>query len=157
MAYSYKDGYREGVIFLFYKDGRILIEHRPKEDGGIETFIPNGSIEDKDHGQELDYKLVALHREVYEEFQGKVKVNNCKKISEYKVDEIKIIFYTYVVDDWDGEIPEYTIEDGEKFADLELVRLDDFRNYLKLDSAVDACLALKNYLVNKDKGDDPKI
>lgn len=26
--YSYKDGYREGVLFVFYKNGMVLLEDR---------------------------------------------------------------------------------------------------------------------------------
>lgn len=29
--YSYKNGFSEGVVFAFYQEGKILIEHRPNE------------------------------------------------------------------------------------------------------------------------------
>ena len=47
MADSFREGYREGVIFVLYKDGKILIEKRPSPDGP-ENFLTSGSVEVKD-------------------------------------------------------------------------------------------------------------
>lgn len=147
MTDSYKDGYKEGALFLFYDDGQILIEHRPS-DSGTTTFIPNGTIEEKDKNSEYsdDYVLAALHREVDEEFQSQVTVDSLKKLGEYQVEDPAIWFYSYVVTEWTGEVPEYTVEDGKKYADLEWVPLNEYEDYLQLPSAVHACEQLKKEL-----------
>lgn len=143
------ESYKEAVIFLFYRDNKILIEHRPSP-YGIETFIPNGSIEEEDHEKGIDYRIAALHREIREEFLGKVNAKTFVKLSEFHVPEMKVLFYTYLITEWDGQIPEYTVEDGRKFADLEWINLDQYREYLKFDSAIHACKKLKEYLGDED-------
>lgn len=35
MEHSFKDGYREGVVFAFLKGDKILIEHRPGKEKDI--------------------------------------------------------------------------------------------------------------------------
>jgi 8-oxo-dGTP pyrophosphatase MutT (NUDIX family) len=152
MTHSYNKKYREGVIFLFYRKGDILIEHRPTEEGK-EVFIPNGSIEEKDHNQGIDYRIVAMHREIEEEFDGKIKAKEFRKLSEFKVPKVKLHFYTYLITKWEGQFPEYTVEEGEKFSDLEWVSLKDYGKYLKFESAIDACKKLQKYLKDLKKCD----
>lgn len=147
MTDSYKDGYKEGVIFLFYDGESILIEHRPSDDGQV-TFIPNGTIEEKDKNvaSHDDYVLAALHREVNEEFAGQIAVESLDKLCEYKVEEPAIWFHSYVVTEWRGDVPEYTVKDGEKYADLEWVPLVAYDDYLDLPSAVETCESLHEYV-----------
>jgi 8-oxo-dGTP pyrophosphatase MutT (NUDIX family) len=147
MTDSYKEGYKEGVIFLFYDDGSILLEHRPIDDG-TETFIPNGTIEEQDKLSDNhdDYVVAALHREVDEELSGKVTVNSIDKLCEYQVEEPALWFYSYLVTDWDGEFPDYTVEDGEQYAELEWVPLDEYEAHLAFPSALETCKELKNHL-----------
>jgi len=134
MTDYYNDGYLEAVLFLFYKDGKILVEHRPKGNS-IEIFIPNGRIDTKDIQKDKDYKLVAMNREVYEEFSNKVKIKKFLPLGEFKVEEIKILFFGYLITEWTGVHPEYTVEDDEKFADLEWVSIEKYEEVLKLPSA----------------------
>ena len=89
---------------MFCRDGRILIEHRPTE-SGKETFIPNGTIEEKDKGKKEDYKIVAMKREVYEEMQ--VRITEFEYLADCNVEEVKLWFYCYVVTGWEGNIPQY--------------------------------------------------
>jgi 8-oxo-dGTP pyrophosphatase MutT (NUDIX family) len=147
MTDSYKEGYKEGVIFLFYDDGSILLEHRPIDDG-TETFIPNGTIEERDKLSDNhdDYVVAALHREVDEELSGKVTVNSIDKLCEYQVEEPALWFYSYLVTDWDGEFPDHTVEDGEQYAELEWVPLDEYEAHLAFPSALETCKELKNHL-----------
>lgn len=147
MTDSYRDGYMEGVIFLFHDDGDILIEHRPTEDG-TETFIPNGTIEERDKtsARHEDYTVAGLLREVDEELQGQVTVESLDKLCEYKVEDPAIWFHAYVVSEWDGTVPAYTVEDGERFADLEWVPLDAYDDYLSFPSAIATCESLVDYL-----------
>ncbi|WP_135534003.1 NUDIX domain-containing protein [Halostella pelagica] len=144
MVDSYEDGYKEGAIFLFYDGESILIEHRPT-DGGTETFIPNGTIEeaDKSSGSNDNYVLAALQREIDEEFSGQVEVESLDKLCEHKIEEPAIWFHSYVVTEWSGEVPDYTVEDGERYADLEWVPLDEYDEHLQFRSAVETCEELR--------------
>lgn len=141
MVESYRDGYEEGVMFLFYDGESILIEHRP-EAGGDVTFIPNGSIEERDRQADENYVVAALHREVSEEFADEVEVESLEKLREYRVADPPLWFYCYVVTEWTGTVPEYTVEDGERFADLEWVPLESYDRHLELGSARAACREL---------------
>ena len=145
MPYSHRDGYLEGAMFLFYDGERILLEHRPDgDDGGTVTFVPNGKIEERDRDSTAhdDYRLAALHREVDEEFAGQVSVDAVEKLCEHRVDELDLWFYCYVVTAWTGEVPDHTVEDGERFADLEWIPLAEYEDHLNLASAREACRTL---------------
>jgi 8-oxo-dGTP pyrophosphatase MutT (NUDIX family) len=135
MADYYNLGYREAVLFLFYKKGHILVEHRPAGDAK-ETFIPNGGIDEKDLKLEGGYRINAMRREVNEEFDNKIKLKKFISIGEFAVEEIKINFFGYLVLDWEGIMPEYTVEDGKKFAELEWINIEEHKKFLKFDSAL---------------------
>lgn len=148
MPDSYKNGYKEGVIFLFFDGEAILIEHRPS---GV-TFIPNGTTEERDKASEYhdDYILATLHREVDEEFDGNVEVEALQKLCEYQVEDPPIWFHAYVVTDWTGTVPAYTVEEGERYADLKWVPLGDYDEHLELPSAVEACETLQRRVARND-------
>lgn len=133
--YHDDEGYLEAVLFLFFQDGKILIEHRPKRNTK-ETFIPNGKIETKDFHGDSDYKINAMKREVYEEFSGQVEVTNYRSIGVFDVDELKIRFFGYLITAWSGKVPEYTVEEGKKHADLEWVPIGKYKDYLKFPSSI---------------------
>ena len=136
-----KNEYREAVIFILYKDGKILIEKRPTKSGGVENYIPNGGVEESDKGQSEDYKIVAMKREAREELND-LEILDYEYLAVYEVSEIKIRFYAYLVTGWDGEVPEYTIEppgSGKKFADLEWIPLSDYKKIFTLPSALYFC------------------
>lgn len=147
MTDSYRDGYKEGVIFLFHDDGSILIEHRPDGDG-TETFIPNGTIEERDAASDRyeDYVLAALHREIDEEFAGRVRATDVEKLCEYRVEEPAIWFYSYAVTDWHGTVPDHTVENGERYAELEWVPLREHAEHLEYGSAIETCATLQEQL-----------
>jgi 8-oxo-dGTP pyrophosphatase MutT (NUDIX family) len=134
MAPFYKDGYLEGVLFIFLDGDKVLIEHRPKG-SGKETFIPNGKIEDSDLAGGADYPVVAMQREISEEFAGQVVAKRWTALGEFRAEAVKIKFYGYLIDEWEGELPAYTVEDGKKFADLEWIPLSAYRNYLTFDTS----------------------
>ena len=146
---SYREGFKEGVIFLFYQNDTILIEHRPTS-SGIETFIPNGTVEDKDKNKDEDYRIAAMKREAYEEMN--VRITEFDYLTELKVEEVKIWFYCYVVTGWEGVIPDYTLEEGRKFADLEWINLYQYRDYFTFQSALYICEKLIDYSSEKNLG-----
>lgn len=128
MTDSFRDDYREAVVFAFYQDGKLLIEKRPVEKG-TDIFIPNGGIEEKDKNQKENYKVVSLKREVGEEMG--IELIFFEYLMDCKVEEIKILFYVYLVTKWQGEIPLYTVEppnSNQKFADLEWINILDYKN-----------------------------
>ncbi len=68
-VYSYRDGLREGVVFLLLDDKRrVLIECRTDNQGKFnDLFYLSGSIEIADHKDgQSDYRETALRREVGE-------------------------------------------------------------------------------------------
>ncbi len=148
---SYRNGYIEAAVFLFYRHGDILIEHRPGPEGK-ETFIPNGTVEEKDKGKKEDYRIVAMRREALEEMS--VTITEFEYLTECKVEEPKIWFYCYVVTGWEGEIPPYTIEEGKKFADLEWINLKEYKDYFHFESALFMCEKLAEYLRGREKGEN---
>jgi|SRR5581483_6771533 len=143
MASYYKDGYLEAVLFLFKQENKILIEHRP----GHETFIPNGIIEQRDLLEGKDYRIVALQREVAEEFLDQVKIRHYIDIGKFHVEDLKIRFYGYLIDAWEGEFPDYTFENNEKFAELQWINIAEHRRYLSFESALFFIGAARKYFV----------
>ena len=129
-----KNGYLEAVLFLFSSKGQILIEHRPISNGK-EIFIPNGRIDTSDLNNS-DYRIAALNREIREEFSGLVIPKKIKYLGQFDVIEKKIRFFGYLITDWEGEIPKFTVENSKKFADLEWIPASDFKKYLKFESAL---------------------
>lgn len=143
--YSYKEGYREGVLFAFYREGQVLLEDR-----GLgfdkEAFFPNGSIEEKDKEDTEDYVKTALFREIREEFAGKIEVNKLIYLGELKVDEINVIFYIYCIVDWKGTFPKYIVEVGEKDSKIKMFPLDEARKIVKYNSAYEILDRINNLI-----------
>jgi 8-oxo-dGTP pyrophosphatase MutT (NUDIX family) len=131
--YSYRDGLREGVVFLLVDDRqRVLLEWRPDKDGNLtDVFFPSGSIERKDHGHDgADYREIALRREVGEEFRGGVTVGRVRYLGEAKVPAIGLIFHVCWVESWSGDPGDWTWEDGAPHARLAWIPLDAARNVI---------------------------
>ncbi|MGJ3238849.1 MAG: NUDIX domain-containing protein [Anaerolineae bacterium] len=114
--FSYKDSFLEAVMFMLHDKDKILVEKRVETERA-EWFIPNGKIELIDKSNGVDYKIAALKREMSEELSGTAPTKY-RYISEFKVEEIKAIFYIYIIDSWDGEIPKYNFEDGQLSSEL---------------------------------------
>lgn len=135
--HSYRDGLREGVAFLLVNERRrVLLEWRPDKDGNhTDVFFPSGSIEMKDHGHEgLDYREVALRREIGEEFRGGVVVGRVQYIGEEKVPAIGLTFYVYWVAAWSGDPGAWTWEDGAPHARLQWTPIDEVESTIPFDS-----------------------
>lgn len=126
----YKDGLGEVVMFLLHKDNQILTEYRIEKEPH-EWFIPNGGIEDEDVVRAKrtgeDYRVVAVHREMDEEFSG-VKPTSMTYKGKFEVLAIKSVFYIYLVDKWDGDIPEYNYEEGKLAAELHWMDIEKARS-----------------------------
>ncbi len=126
----YKGDLGEVVMFLLYKGNQVLTEYRVEKEPH-EWFIPNGSIEDEDviRAKETgeDYRVVAVHREMDEEFAGVKPISMTYK-GAFEVQAIKAIFYIYLVDKWDGDIPEYNYEEGQLAAELHWMSVEKARS-----------------------------
>jgi hypothetical protein len=146
--YSYKAGVKEAVVFVFHQNDKVLIEHRPCENSGTynNIFFTTGSIEMKDHEGIEDYKIAALKREISEEFDQNVIPKSFVYLGEVDVTAINFIFYVYLISEWKGQMPNYTIEEGKKFSDLEWIKLSDKSKYFKYDSAFLICDMIENHL-----------
>ena len=134
MSEYVKGSYREAVLFLFKQDNLILIEHRPTDDG-VEVFIPNGGIQEIDLEGD-DYRLTAVKREIREEFNGAIEIRDWHPLGEYIVEELAIKFYGYVIIEWEGILPKYTVEDGRLFAKLEWIPIEKYEDHLNFESAI---------------------
>ncbi|MCX6818960.1 MAG: NUDIX hydrolase [Candidatus Aenigmarchaeota archaeon] len=144
MSKLYKDGYLEAVVFVFYKDGKILVEKRSKK-GEQDVFIPSGGVEQED-AKSGDYLVNALKREISEELQGKIEIIEYKYLTSCRADAIKINFHAFVITKWKGSVPDFTVEDGKRFADLFWISLSEYEKYLKFPSAVHLCEELKRFI-----------
>lgn len=128
---SIKDGRTEAVMWILYKDNKILIEDRPKQEQGESRCIPCGHIDlnrDKDN-----YIESAFLRESQEEFEsGKFKPTKYEFLTTIDFDEPKkdgsiyhLKLHYFVITKWDGKIPNYTIEDGKKHSDLVWIPINE--------------------------------
>lgn len=125
----------EYVFFLFYKDGQVLIEHRlATSEEPDKLFLPCGGIQDQDRNDEDDYRVVAMKREISEELGEQLKVNNYEFLTTVEKAETMALYHSYVIKDWEGDLPEYGLEEGEKNAKLYWKPLDEA--FLILDSDV---------------------
>ena len=129
---SYKNGMIEAVVFCFYKDGRILLEDRGKG-FDVEAFFPNGKIETKDKFND-SYVINALHREVSEEFSNQIFIKNEKALGEVIVPEINVLFYLFLITDWEGEFPNAIKEEGELDSSLSFFKIDEAKGLFKYDN-----------------------
>ncbi|MBT3393923.1 MAG: hypothetical protein HN411_02285 [Waddliaceae bacterium] len=108
--FSYKDNRMEAVVFVFYKDGKVLIENRPDgpdHSGPKTNFFPSGKIDKKDHDSCEDYRIVALKREVSEEFENKITFSDHQYLGELDADPVNIHFYVYLITDFKPMIATY--------------------------------------------------
>ena len=153
--HSYKDGFREIVVFLMADAvGRALLEFRPDKDGNLtDVFYPSGSIELKDHADSRsDYREIALRREIAEEFRNGVLVGQTRFLGEIKVPEIGLVFYAYWVSSWTGDPGSHTYEDGAPFGELHWVWLDDVARLNPYDSTAKMTAMLRGALARRRAG-----
>ena len=150
-VHSYRDGLREGVAFLLVDDRRrVLLEWRPDKDGNhTDVFFPSGSIERKDHGHDgIDYREVALRREIGEEFRGGVTVERVRYLGEVKVPAVGLTFYTYWIAAWSGDPGAWTWEDGAPHARLLWVPIDEIGRHIAYDTGTEMADMLKAALAS---------
>ncbi len=136
-VYSYRDGLREGVVFLLLDDKRrVLIECRPDNQGKFtDLFYPSGSIEVTDHKDEQsDYRETALRREVGEEFRNGVKIEHLQYLGICRIPEVGLVFYVYWVASWSGDPGKHKYEDHEPFGELRWMSINEAKSAIPYDS-----------------------
>src|SRR4051794_39132514 len=98
----------EYVFFIFLKDGQIVIEHRLEtSEEGDKLFLPCGGIQEQDRGKEDDYRVVAMKREVSEELGESLEVTDFSFLTTVEKAETMALYHSYIIRDWNGNIPEY--------------------------------------------------
>ena len=150
--FSYKNGRIEAVVFVFYKDGKFLIENRPgnpDHSGPNVYFFPSGKIDKKDHDFDEDYRIVALKREVSEELDHAISFTDYHYLGELEAEPINIHFYVYLITDFQGSMPAYALEEGEKFATLSWIDPADREKYFIHDTAFQICEWIDDFLTNQ--------
>ncbi|MDD4000337.1 MAG: NUDIX domain-containing protein [Bacilli bacterium] len=126
---SYKNGLIEAVVFCFYIDGKILLEDRGKG-FDVEALFPNGKIESKDKFDN-NYVLNALYREVSEEFNNQVKIKKGKFLGQIEVSEINVLFYLFLITEWEGDFPSVIKEEGESDSRISFFTIDEAKALFK--------------------------
>jgi 8-oxo-dGTP pyrophosphatase MutT (NUDIX family) len=123
--YSIKDDRIEAVMWVVYRDDKIVIEKRPEHPTKATTCIPAGHIDiNKDVGD--DYIEAAFLRETQEEFAaGGFKPTKWEYLKAIDFEETerdgsvtKLKLHYFLVTEWEGEVPEHTVEHKGKHADL---------------------------------------
>jgi 8-oxo-dGTP pyrophosphatase MutT (NUDIX family) len=111
-------------MWIVINGDKFLIEERPKKDHGESRCIPCGHIDlNKDFG---NYICSALLRECQEEFRlGSFRPAEYTFLKTIDYDELKddgkvekLRLHYFIITNWEGQIPEFTIEEGEKHARL---------------------------------------
>lgn len=116
----------ENVVVLFLKDNKIVIEHRLTESGEYDLLLlPGGGIEEFDRNSEEDYRVTAMKREIREELGEHIKVNKYTFLTTAESSEQLRMFHSYIIHDWEGEIPEYGLEAGVTNAKLKWMDIED--------------------------------
>ena len=128
--YSIKEGRTEAVMWIVYKNKELIVEERPADEQGESVCIPCGHIDlNRDKG---NYIESAFLREIGEEFKsGEFKPTKYEFLTSVDFDEPnkeggidKLRLHYFVVYDWEGEVPDHTVEDGKVHAYLRWVPID---------------------------------
>jgi 8-oxo-dGTP pyrophosphatase MutT (NUDIX family) len=139
--YSIKDGRIEAVMWIVYRDDKIVIEKRPPHPTKATVCIPAGHIDlNQDKGK--DYIEQAMLREAKEEFSlGDFTPTKWKYLKAIDFEEqerdksiTKLRLHYFVITDWTGTVPKHTIENKGKHADLVWFPISDYK---KLPQACD--------------------
>lgn len=124
---------KESVVFLLYKDGKVLLEKRTNKISDAYNgmlIVPGGKIEQKDYSQP-DYFFTALLREVEEELSVKpLRVIHLFD-NPHNFTPRGNIYYSrvYLVTEWEGETKS---QEPEK-ATAVWVNIDEAANLMPLE------------------------
>jgi len=110
----------ESVLFALTDEGRVLCEVR-EWSGVVMESVPGGKVEDGDRAA-ADYREAALRRELREELN--VEPTDFRYIGDvWHGDEW--VFRVFIVDEWNGELPEANLESNRP---LKWVHPSDLRD-----------------------------
>jgi 8-oxo-dGTP pyrophosphatase MutT (NUDIX family) len=131
--YSIVDGRIEAVMWIVYKEGKVVIEKRPAHPTKATVCLPAGHIDlNVDKGD--DYISSAFLRESQEEFSaGKFKPLKWEYLKAIDFEETerdgsvtKLRLHYFLVTEWEGDVPEHTVEHNGKFAKLEWFPIEKY-------------------------------
>lgn len=97
------------VLFIFFKDGKILLEQRTFSSLYSNLLVFPGGIVEED---ELDNPVIALLREIKEELGVEVEEFYPITDEEEFISKNNRILKPYLITKWKGEIPEKILDQG---------------------------------------------
>jgi 8-oxo-dGTP pyrophosphatase MutT (NUDIX family) len=140
---------KEAVLYIFIKNNHILIEHRLQGEKTIlGIMIPGGGIESHDQVDGKDYREVALFREIGEELGNHIVIKEYHSLGSIIRTETGTPFHMFLVTAWEGDMPDYIIEDGIQDGKLEWMAIDDVQQQTTNQITLDALEHVKKYLEN---------
>jgi len=95
----------ESVLFALTDRGRVLCEVR-EWSGVVMESVPGGKVEESDRAS-ADYRETALRRELREELS--VEPTSFRYIGDVWYRD-EWVFRVFLVDEWNGELPETNLE-----------------------------------------------
>ena len=130
---------REGVMWLIFRNGRVLLEERNKQDKSYYgyTIVPGGKLED---GEEV---LECLEREIKEEHG--VIPTKCEFLDTFESiipggNHYKI--HAFLILDFEGEI----VNNEPEKTNLKFVRLEHAQKVLKFGTSKYVLLMAKQFI-----------
>lgn len=112
-------------------------------------MFPSGTIENMDKIPDRNYIEAALFREINEEFQSKIKINTYDYLGVVKLDSIKIIFYIFIITNWEGKFPNIFIEPNELDSNIAFYDLIKSKEVLFKNNAKETYNLILDY-INKN-------
>ena len=131
--YSIVDNRLEAVMWIVYDGERVVIEKRPPHPTKATVCLPAGHIDlEVDTGD--DYIEKAFLREAGEEFaEGKFKPTKWEYLKAIDFEETerdgtltKLRLHYFLVTEWEGKVPEHTVEHNGKHAELEWMPIEEY-------------------------------
>lgn len=121
-------------MWIVHKEGNVVIEKRPPHPTKATVCIPAGHI-DLNVDKGADYVSAAFLRESQEEFSlggfRPVKWAYLKAIDFEETERdgsvTKLRLHYFLVTEWKGKVPEYTVEHNGKHAELEWMPIEEYR------------------------------
>lgn len=133
---------KEGVMMIFFKNGRLLVERRGQKSSiSGKVVFPGGAVEESEKNHAENYLHVTLKREAFEELGVTglkfdfIRTLEVERSERYKLPDL--IFHYFLVTAWEGRIPDDG-EDGEKlfWIDSESISELSFEEDRKLAASI---------------------
>jgi 8-oxo-dGTP pyrophosphatase MutT (NUDIX family) len=137
---------REAVVFVFFKDNKVLVEKRAKGNTfeGLKIF-PSGKVEVKDIDGDLDYRVEALRREVWEEL-GVIPTKFRLILAKVYPREVNMLLHCFLITEWQGQIETNRVAEKGVFEWMDLSRAE---KEMPLESSKEIIASAKSVLEDR--------